>query len=79
MSNKTKLQSSISLIEKDEIIRDEILAKIQKSTKEEMDEATNTAYNAFNFETKTHKDPAVEAKLYLSKQDVYDIFKVIIY
>ncbi len=76
MNNKKTLQSSINLIEKDEVIRDEIVAKIRDSTKEEMDECTNAAYNAFNFETKTHKDTSIEAKLYLSKQDVYDIFKV---
>ena len=68
-------------ITKDELLqedinRDKLLEHGQQAIKKEMDEASNALYNAYNFETKTHKDPNDEAKRYLSKQDVYDIFKV---
>ena len=32
--------------------------------------------NDRNFSIKMHKDPYVEAKLYLAKNDVYELFKV---
>lgn len=61
----------------DDIKRDKLLETGQQAIKKEMDEVSNALYNAYNFETKTHKDPNSEAKMYLSRQDVYDIFKVL--
>lgn len=60
----------------DDIKRDRLLETGQQAIKKEMDEVSNALYNAYNFETKTHKDTHTEAKMYLSRQDVYDIFKV---
>lgn len=60
----------------DDIIRDRLLSVGSRMIKKEMDDCTQSLYNAFNFETKTHKDPHNEARVYLSKQEIYALFKV---
>ncbi len=62
----------------DDLKRDQLLEKSYREVKKEMDDCTNTPFNAFDYATKTHKDPVNEAKVYLAKQDVIQIFKVIV-
>ncbi len=61
----------------DDIKRDQLLEKSYIEVKKEMDECTNTPFHAFDYATKTHKDPVNESKVYLAKEDVIQIFKVI--
>lgn len=80
MSNKEKIKNldvTKDELFEDDINRDRLLSIGSKMIKKEMDDCTHSLYNAFNFETKTHKDPHNEAQVYLSKQDVYALFKEI--
>ena len=60
----------------DDIMRDQRIEHGNQMVKREMNEASNALYNAYDFETKTHQSPSYEAQKYLSKEDVYQIFKV---
>jgi hypothetical protein len=51
---------------------DERAQNIQENTLIEMDSISKTK----NLNTKMNKDPLHESKIYLSKNDVYDLFKV---
>lgn len=51
---------------------DEINELISLNTKNEMNEFKNLK----NDQIKSHKDPLIESNKYLSKNDVYELFKV---